>query len=865
MILKNKKAISRVAIAIIVVIIVIVIGAGAYLATQTSTSPVAQISLSPATLSATQGSPISYSVYSAASNGVVTINFGDGQSTTGTSATHTYANPGTYLVTSQETIGGSVVSSTDSAARSILITPVVNSTMAPFISIPVIAVNTTLNPTAPVVPVNTPVYFLGGYLFTPSDPNTNIYEYIWNFGNGDTQTVLADNTTFNPVTNPVNITYSQPGIYPVSLTLVTENESNPQQIYSITTEYTIAVNSSSQPYTELVFSGNVPNPNVITTVFNVPGGPKSFDPQVDYDTVSAEVGINIIGTLLVYNESSTSTFLPMLATQIPTIDNGGINSNYTQYTFTINSNLKFSNGNTITAYDVWYSMIRNLLFNGGAPGTPGWILNQYMIPSAGDCLPIVTSDNDTADFNAIINAVTYNNATDTVTFNLASSVNPTLFFYAIADASGAGILDAAWLQSVGAGITFTPAGFYAYQNQANQQNYNTNVQWNPVASGPYMIESYVPGQSITMIPNHGFTGVPGIPAVNNTIVIQWVKDPETAFNLFTQSGSADIVQGLPDSYFPSLEQQQAAGQTVIYQTPSLSNFFYVYNLNISSSLMQSQFGSSANVPSNYFENTYVREAFAYSFNYTNFLDELLGNLVYGENFGSGYAGAIINGLADYVPPNQLTGVPTYNLSYATQLMQESGEYNLTVNIPAVVESGDTTDFAAFQMWAAAVHQMDPNIVVTPVYEPWPIILGDLVDGANPMPLFTLGWSVDYPYPSDFINPMYQQGGTYPSATAWDVNWLNATGYSNESAQYQQLNTWISQANAATNSTQAAQLYKQAEQQAINLYMYVYTYQANAFWVVKPYMTAYNSGNTIQSEQNPMYGGGGMSLYYWWVK
>src|SRR5207249_6588672 len=46
-----------------------------------------------------------------------------------------------------------------------------------------------------------------------------------------------------------------------------------------------------------------------------------------------------------------------------------------------------------------------------------------------------------------------------VTFHLVGPTPPSLFFTAISDPLGMGILDAAWLKSVGADITFTPDGF----------------------------------------------------------------------------------------------------------------------------------------------------------------------------------------------------------------------------------------------------------------------------------------------------------------------------------------------------------------------------------------------------------------------
>jgi ABC-type transport system substrate-binding protein len=279
--------------------------------------------------------------------------------------------------------------------------------------------------------------------------------------------------------------------------------------------------------------------------------------------------------------------------------------------------------------------------------------------------------------------------------------------------------------------------------------------------------------------------------------------------------------------------------------------------------MKSDFGSSFSIPSNYFANTDVREAFAYAFNDTDYIDSILGNSIYGANFGSPYAGMIINGLPYYVPPSELQNVPTYNLTYATQLMEESGEANIKVNIPVIVLSGDAINYAGMEMWGAALHEMDSNISVTVEYQVWPDIIAEQAPGVNPAPIYSLAWIADYPYPNDFVNAMYLEGGIYPSATAFATDYLNVTcGYPSEAAQFAELSNLIQQADTATNATEAAQLYKQAEQIAINLYMYVYTVQPNVFWFVKPYVTGYNG---IQSEENPMIGGALDSIFYWWRK
>jgi ABC-type transport system substrate-binding protein len=593
---------------------------------------------------------------------------------------------------------------------------------------------------------------------------------------------------------------------------------------------------------------------------NAAGGPFSFDPQVDYEILGVEVEVNIFSTLLMYNGSSTTQFILVAATKVPSVANGGISPDYTSYTFQIRTGLKFSNGDPLTAYDVWYSMVRNLLFVGGNTVTPGWILAQYLIPGATAGAPIITAANDATDFNAIMHALTYSNSSNTVTFKLLNPTASQLLFTALV-LYGASILDATWLNEIGAGITFTPAGFYAYQNQSNSGGFNLKAQYDPVASGPYMIQSYVPWQSVTLVANPGFPGVPGIPVVNNTVVIQWVKDPETAYSLFT-SGQADIVTWLPTDYLALIPKQVANGKAAMYQTPTLGELFFLFNVDTNVTAMKTDFGPQYHIPSDYFANLDVREAFAYAFNYTNYIDEILGNVKYGMDFGSSYAGVIIPGLPDYVPPAQLQNVPTYDLVKAKQLLQQSGQYGTSVNIPIGVPTGDTVSFAAAQMWGAALNSIDPNIAINPVYVSTPMYFAYAVPGQNPLPIDLNLWGADYPYPSDFVDSMYKQGGYFVGPFGWTVQYLNSTGHADQATMFAQMNSLIQIADSTTNTTLAAQDYKAAEQLAINLYMDVYLNVLNWFWVVKPYMNGYQG--QISYQENPMFTYG-IGLYFWWVK
>ncbi|MGC8567583.1 MAG: hypothetical protein ACP5I6_06135 [Caldisphaera sp.] len=60
---------------------------------------------------------------------------------------------------------------------------------------------------------------------------------------------------------------------------------------------------------------------------------------------------------------------------------------------------------------------------------------------------------------------------------------------------------------------------------------------------------------------------------------------------------------------------------------------------------------------------------------------------------------------------------------------------------------------------------------------------------------------------------------------------------------------------------AQEYYKEAEQIAINLYLYVYTYQPTLTWIIKPSMRGFY--NQISYKENPI--NRGDSVSYWWIK
>ena len=887
---KSKYAI----VAVIVVIVIVVAAAAVLLIKPTTTVPTTPpaptlVSVKPSTQLTTAGSSIQFTASVAGNVTSVSWNFGDGTTATGLSVTHTYTEPGSYLVFVNAS-GPSGYANNLKSLIPISISPEsVSPSIASEITQPVLTLNTTLNPNAPIYNINTTAEFLESSLQPPTATNWTIGYYVMNFGDGSPITITPVYYNFSSgvfESNLLSHIFTKSGFYVVNLTIITYNESlfsssivtnnttsiqylplndynqvlSSNQHFEVSYIRTIFVATPQQSVGILKTPINSQSLQVINVAEVAPGGPYSFDPAVDYDIIGFEDIENVYETLLQYNGSSTSNEFPMVATEIPTVANGGISPNYLNYTFQIRQGLKFSNGDSLNVWDVYVSYVRALLFVQGSPGTADWIIAQDLLPGGGWAPGLFT--NGTALYNNITSAITYNNATQTITFHLLKP-DPAFLDY-VADPEGGAIMDWNWLVSHGAGITFTPSGFINYTSFANEGNYNTYLEYHMMGSGPYMIGNYLLGQSITLLPNPNYTPIPGIPGynhkANDTIYIQWVRDPETAM-LMLESGQADSIYGIPNYYYPNLLKLENQGKITVTSFPTLTISWFQFNFNINTTML-SGLGSAFHVPQYYFTNLDVRRAFAYAFNYDNYINELLGNKVYGVNFGFHYTGIIPDGMPGYLNASQLENmgavIPTYNLTIAKQYLKQSGLYNESINIPIIVESGDPIDYAAAQQWASNLNSIDPNIQATAMYLEFNQITAYTAN-QNPMPIYWGEWGPDYPFPSDYVVPMYSSSGFFGGAAGWNTSILNISDHPNQAKLVNQMNQYILDGENTGNYSLALKYYDQAEVLAINLTFYVYLYQKNQFWIYS------SSIKGMQYEENPINNGDGPLVYIYLSK
>src|SRR5713226_4559494 len=133
----------------------------------------------------------------------------------------------------------------------------------------------------------------------------------------------------------------------------------------------LALSLTLAAFTGVVQGQAVKNPD--TFVYQSAGDPESLDPAWEYDTTSAATILwNIYETLIFFRGGRTDLYDPMLATEVPSLQNGGVSADGKTFTFKIRQGVKFHDGTTMTPDDVKYSLLRIMLTD--RDGGPSWLL-----------------------------------------------------------------------------------------------------------------------------------------------------------------------------------------------------------------------------------------------------------------------------------------------------------------------------------------------------------------------------------------------------------------------------------------------------------------------------------------------------------
>jgi len=271
--------------------------------------------------------------------------------------------------------------------------------------------------------------------------------------------------------------------------------------------------------------------------------PDYLDPAVTYETSGWEIVEQIYQGLLTYNGSSYTTYEGVLA------GSWAVSPDGMNYTFMLRPNVTFSNGDPFNAYVMWYSVYRTIVMD----QSPSWILSQNLAAGNGVTFNVTdtmlnsinyfkpSASNLTAMSDPEQSVVALN--ASAVQFNLGYGYNgpaPYSAFLATLVTPMAYAVDPAVVTSNG--------GVHA----GTENDYMTT---NAVGTGFYELQSWVLGQSVSLVrnPNYWANSLPKselnnaiAPAILNSVVIYY-KDSATSI-ADLRAGTVQMIS-VPVTYY----------------------------------------------------------------------------------------------------------------------------------------------------------------------------------------------------------------------------------------------------------------------------------------------------------------------------
>jgi len=593
-------------------------------------------------------------------------------------------------------------------------------------------------------------------------------------------------------------------------------------------------------FATIAMAQSVVNPN--TFVYEEPGPFVSLDPAWDYDTVSDEINMQVYENLIQYDGTSTVNFLPMLATNVPSVSDGTILDNGTTYVFHIRQGVYFHNGDLLTPQDVVYSLERTVIFD--RAGGPSWMLAGPLLPMV-DGQYVSTIVQVVANELGLSNPLNYTSlsslgifATGTknplsdkykqalvdafnllakdfeikgndVIIHLPQPYAPFLYILSGPVSNWSSILDQKWC-----------ADHNAWDGSANDWWYYHNPEQSadPLenkenGTGPYMVQYITPGREVAL---QRFDEYWQGPAKIKYAVVKYINEFTTSL-LDLEAGQADAIS-VPLQNLS--EVQGVKGVNVVTDLPTLGVYGIAFQWNIAAQ-GNAYIGSGKldgnGIPSDFFSNLDVRKAFEYLFPYNQFIQQALNNMALQPN------SAIIKGLLGYDP-----NLPTYeqNLAKAEEYFKKAynGElWQKGFKFTAVYDTGDTTHQLALQALSDAARRLNPKFQINVVGELWSNYLADEI--SQKLPMFIAIWFADYPDPYDFADAFYASTGAYSGNFG-----QNYTDFAQKN-----IDPLISSLINTAQTSKRADISKQLTQLDHDNALYIWTDQPEGFWVARSWV------------------------------
>ena len=463
------------------------------------------------------------------------------------------------------------------------------------------------------------------------------------------------------------------------------------------------------------------------------GTVRTLDPCVAYDTVSGQRVLNLYEPLVFFDGEATDKFVPLLATQVPTMENGGISKDGKTYTFEIRKGVPFHEGGELTADDVAYSFKRNMIAD--PDGGPMWMM-----------LEALTGEGSTRDENGKIRSGIFDKIDkavevqdNTVILHLPKPYPPLMGILAYASSvilqKNWAIVNGCWDGNIKNAETYNnpSPGHEPLQKIAN-------------GTGAYQLKAWEPSKQFVFERHDGYWG--GAPQVE-TAIFKYVKEWSTR-KLMLQNGDADrVVVDTP--YIPEVKAMKGLS---FYEVPQLAMTAACFcrkinpagNPNIGSGKLDGE-----GIPPDFFSDMHVRKAFLHAFDRETYRDDVFNGLVILPSSPN------IQGL----PYHKEVPIYPFDLKKAAEHMKQAFDgqvWDQGFKMVVTYNTGNAMREAAAFMLAENIMSLNPKFRIEVRNVDWKDYL---VQYRNFMyPIFIIGWGADYADPHNFMYTFMHSQGVY---------------------------------------------------------------------------------------------------------
>ncbi len=463
----------------------------------------------------------------------------------------------------------------------------------------------------------------------------------------------------------------------------------------------------------------------------------TFDYAWAYDTSSFEVIFNVYEPLIFFDGGRMDRFAPMLATAVPSVQNGLLSPDGKTYTFPIRQGVKFHDGSPLTAEDAAYSLQRFLLTD--RDGGPSSLLSEWILG--------ITSTRDDKG-NLALKFGDLQRAVQVKGNNVVVTLKEPFGGFLSIMAQWSYVVSKKWAIKNGdwPGTAATMAKFN------NPKKESTAFFEKANGTGPFKLETWDrAGRQVILVRNDNYWRAP---TRLKRVVIRSVEEVATRI-LMLKAGDADSI-ALTRRELPQIEGDPNIKIIDDLPTGTSTNpaWFFTFDIDCRGN---PDCGSGrldgAGIPPNFFTDVNVRRGFAYSFDFNTFLqDGYRGKATLAK-------GMIPLGMFGYNPKQEYF---TFDRARATAAFREAfgGQvWERGFKLTVLYNAGNVVRELGSRILKDTIESLNPKFKVDIRGVTWSTYLAAM--DASRLPVFWIGWLADYPDPHNFAFHFFHSDGTFP--------------------------------------------------------------------------------------------------------